>query len=77
MTVQNITIGRRIASRRHLLGKEQTWLAQQLGVSARHVSRLETDRSRPSLDMAVKLADTLRTSLDWLICGVGPETWER
>src|SRR5688572_29949848 len=38
-------------------------LALEAGVSARHVSFLETGRSRPSADMVLQLAETLDVPL--------------
>lgn len=60
-------IGSRIRARRTELGLTQQELADELGVTHQHVSRIETDQAAPSLDLLVALSAKLGTSAEWLL----------
>jgi len=63
----NDTTGRRIAWLRELRGFSQGDLAEKIGRSRGYVGQLETDRSMPSVEVLVALADALETSTDFLL----------
>lgn len=56
-------IGERIAMLRRAQGLTQNELAEKVGIDGRHVSRLETGKSYPSLDTLVVMADILNAEL--------------
>ena len=62
-------IGSRIRAQRTALGLTQQELANELGVTHQHVSRIETDQVAPSLDLLVALSAKLGTSAQWLLTG--------
>lgn len=47
--------------------KSNKWLSEQLNIGQATVSKWCTNRSQPSLDMAIRIADTLGVSLDELV----------
>lgn len=61
--------GRLIAERRRELGLSQTELAEQLHVTDKAVSRWETGRGMPSVDLLEPLADALGLSVSELLSG--------
>ena len=60
------TFGSRLAGRRRTLRQSQGAVARSVGVSPRFLSKLENDGGRPSWEVAVRLADALDVSLDYL-----------
>ncbi len=59
-----MSIGDRIRS---LRGKRSlAELGKELEVSATQLSRIETDQSKPSIELAGKICDLYGVSLDWL-----------
>lgn len=60
------TFGARIRRRRRTLKRSQGAVARSVGVSPRFLSKLENDGGRPSWEVAVRLADALDVSLDYL-----------
>ena len=62
----NIT-GQMIADLREDKGYKQKEFAHLLNVSPGCLSKYETGRSEPSLEMLVKMADLLGTSVDYLL----------
>ena len=61
--------GQLIAVRRRELGLPQTELAEQLHVTDKAVSRWETGRGMPSVDLLEPLADALGLSVSELLSG--------
>lgn len=57
----------RLVSRRNWQGWTQVELAEKGGFSHRSIAAWETGETAPSLDNLVKLAETLETSVGWLI----------
>jgi DNA-binding XRE family transcriptional regulator len=55
--------GARLRQWRHRRGLSQLALAGLVGSTGRHISFLETGRSRPSRQMALRLADSLDVGL--------------
>jgi transcriptional regulator with XRE-family HTH domain len=62
-----MTIGQRITKLRKRRGWTQEMFADKAGVHARHVSRWETDRMKPSGRTLKRLADLFGVSLDELL----------
>jgi transcriptional regulator with XRE-family HTH domain len=59
MTIEASPFGTRLRQWRQQRGLSQLSLAGQVGSTGRHISFLETGRSRPSRQMVLRLADTL------------------
>ncbi|WP_408623678.1 helix-turn-helix domain-containing protein [Kineosporia rhizophila] len=60
-------IGARVRSVRQNRGLTLESVAEQTGLSVSTLSRLETGRRRPTLDLLIPLAQTLRVALDQLV----------
>jgi transcriptional regulator with XRE-family HTH domain len=63
MTTQASPFGVKLRRWRECRGLSQLSLAGQVGSTGRHISFLETGRSRPSRQMVLRLADTLGVGL--------------
>jgi transcriptional regulator with XRE-family HTH domain len=63
MTIQASPFGARLRQWRRHRGLSQLGLAGQVGSTGRHISFLETGRSRPSRQMVLRLADALGMGL--------------
>jgi len=63
MTIEASPFGTRLRQWRRQRGLSQLGLAGQVGSTGRHISFLETGRSRPSRQMVLRLADTLAMGL--------------
>src|SRR5258705_2704814 len=63
MTTQASPFGTRLRQWRQHRGLSQLSLAARVGSTGRHISFLETGRSRPSRQMVLRLADTLDIGL--------------
>lgn len=64
-----ITLGRRCASRRALLGLKQEEVATRLGVTRVWYGQIELDNASPSLDLLTKLAALFDVTETWLLRG--------
>lgn len=60
------TFGSRLAGHRRILEMPQAAIAKRAGITQRHLSKLENNASEPSWKVAVRLADALNASLDYL-----------
>jgi transcriptional regulator with XRE-family HTH domain len=56
-------LGRRIKSLRRRRGYSQETLAEIVGISSRYVSRIETGKENPTLDLFLRLAKGLKVRL--------------
>ncbi len=63
------SVGSRIRARRERLGWKQRDLARACNLDSVTVWKYEHERTRPSPETAVRLAEALRVSLDWLFTG--------
>ena len=72
MKIDYVTIGKRISLRRKEISLTQKELAELVGVGDKHISALETGRSVPSLDVFIKIAKVLDSSLDYIVWGISP-----
>jgi transcriptional regulator with XRE-family HTH domain len=61
--------GKRLIELRKQKGFSQTELAKQVGLSYIQIGRYETKGTQPPAEVLNKLADTLGTSIDYLING--------
>ncbi len=69
MEISLIEMGNRIATRRKRLKISQSQLAEQVGISSKHMSNLERGRERPSFEVFVALCNALRVTPDYLLMG--------
>jgi transcriptional regulator with XRE-family HTH domain len=67
-------VGRRIRTRRLLLGMTQTQLAQQLGVSFQQVQKYENGANRVGAGRLVQIAQILGIPIDALLQGLSAPT---
>ena len=65
-----ISFGDRITLLRKKKKLTQEQMAEQVGISTKELSDYEGDADFPPLNVAVKIADILDTSLDFLACRV-------
>jgi transcriptional regulator with XRE-family HTH domain len=64
-----VQVARRVRSQRQTLKLTQQELAQEVGVTHQHVSRIEGGHAVPSLELLVKLSRHLGVSTDYLLTG--------
>lgn len=62
-------MGARIRLRRKELHLTQYQLAEKLNISNNHLSSIENGKQAPSLDMFIRICDTLDTRPDYLLLG--------
>ena len=67
MTVDFISIGKRVKASRKQCNMTQAELAEKTGMSDVYISRIETGDRSPSLGSLLKIAITLEISLDSLV----------
>ena len=67
-------VGRRVRTRRLLLGITQTQLAQQLGVSFQQVQKYENGANRVGAGRLVQIAQVLGVPIDTLLEGLNAPT---
>ena len=66
-----LTMGRRIAERRRMLGLSQEALGDQMGVSRQAISKWEADSAVPEVDKLIVMSRLFQVSVGWLL---GTET---
>ena len=65
-----MTVGQKIVKARKRLGWYRTDLANATGINYHSIRHYETDEAEPPLSYAVKIADALGLTLDYLArCG--------
>lgn len=64
-----VTLGRRIASRRALLGLKQEEVASRLGITRVWYGQIELDNATPSLELLTKMANLFDVTETWLLRG--------
>ena len=69
--------GKRIQKTRKAQGLTQEQFAVKLNISDRHLGRIERGECAASIDLLVEVAVSLKTTLDFLICGVTETPRER
>lgn len=70
MEFQYHDMGIRIKIRRKELKIKQAELAEALGISNNHMSSIENEKQKPSLDTFIGICKCLRVSSDYLLLGV-------
>lgn len=69
MKYDKFVTGQRIARRRKSRKLKQTELAEKLGISNNHLSAIENGKENPSLEMLMKICETLEITPDYLLLG--------
>ena len=69
--------GKRIQQLRKTKGLTQEQFAIKLNISDRHLGRIERGECAALIDLLVEVAVSLKTTLDFLICGVTETPRER
>ena len=62
-----VTLGKNIRKYRLIQGLKQEDLAEKCGCSNSHIGQIENARGIPSLDMVVKIANSLSVTVDQLL----------
>lgn len=68
MIVDYLAIGKRVKIARIRKGISQEETAELSGISSRHMSNIETAKTKPSLPALVAIANALDTSVDYFLC---------
>ena len=69
MEIDYPAIGKRIANRRKQLGLKQNILAEKLNMSNNYLSGIERGNEKPSLEVLVKICNSLQVTPDYLLMG--------
>ena len=64
--MKNETIGSKVQVARKMLNYSQEKLGDKAGVTQQHLSRIENDKVRPTIDTLLKLAKALNVSITTL-----------
>jgi len=62
-----MTLGEQITQLRKKKGLSQADLGKAIGTSGDIIGRYERDEVKPSIEVVIKMADTLEVSLDYLV----------
>jgi transcriptional regulator with XRE-family HTH domain len=62
-------IGRHVRKIRKALELKQQNLADEVGVTAQHISRIELDQATPSVETLLRLSRALGVTTDYLLTG--------
>jgi len=62
-----MTLGQNITALRKKLKLSQSDLGKAVGTSGDIIGRYERDEVKPSIEVAIKIADALQVSLDYLV----------
>lgn len=73
MVYDTVACGKRIREARRKTGLSQFELSEQLGISPKYLSRIETGYQTPSLETMLLISKTLGESLDILIFGTNTD----
>jgi len=66
----NAKLGKNLARLRHATGLSQNAMAERLGISTRHLQRVESGQSAPSLPLLLDLYKVLRTTWNEIFSGM-------
>lgn len=62
-----IEIGQRIQKLRNQNGYKQRYIAEMTGISLSHISNIETEKTKPSLETLAKISRVLECTIDEMI----------
>ena len=62
-----MTLGEHILILRKQKGLSQSQLAKEVGTSGDIIGRYERDATKPSIEVVIKIANTLEVSIDYLV----------
>jgi len=68
-----MSFGQRLLELRKIKGLSQSELAQQLGIHKNVLGEYEREEVKPSIDIAIRIADFMTVSLDFLVGKVDKE----
>lgn len=68
-----MTFGEKVTIARKQKKLTQTELGDSVGTSRDIIGKYERDETKPSIEVAAKIADVLECSLDYLIRDINPE----
>lgn len=63
----SMTLGQQMTALRKKKGLSQSDIGKAVGTSGDIIGRYERDEVKPSIEVAVRIADTLEVSLDYLV----------
>jgi len=63
LNIDKVYVGRIIRQKRKMLGLKQSELSEMVGISEKHLSKIETGNNYPSLDNFLKMTEVLKISL--------------
>ena len=63
LNVDKIYVGKIIRQKRRSLGLKQSELAEMIGISEKHLSKIETGKNYPALDNFFRMAEILKLTL--------------
>ena len=69
----NLTVGKKIRSRRKELKKTQTWLAKKIGVTFQQIQKYEKGRNGLSVFRLLQLCNGLGVSFSYFVEGLDSE----
>ena len=70
LQVDYVSLGKRIGKRRRELGLTQVQVNEMAGLSDKYLSNIETARSIPSIDVLMRICETLFVTPDYLLTGI-------
>ncbi len=68
--IDNGSIGQRVRELRIILNMTQSQLAEKINSSENYIGHIEQGVKRPGLETMVRLCETLKCSLDYLVLGI-------
>lgn len=71
MPINSVNLGKRIEQERLKLGLTREKFAEQIDISANYLGQLERGERHASLNTMSAIANSLHTSVDYLIMGIG------
>ena len=73
---EQLLFGERLRNKRNALGLTQEYVAERAGITLRFYQMVERGEKSVSLDTLINLSRTLTVSIDYLLFGGLPLSWE-
>ena len=73
---EQLLFGERLHNKRNALGLTQEYVAERAGITLRFYQMVERGEKSVSLDTLINLSRTLTVSIDYLLFGGLPLSWE-